>query len=794
MMGTGAPAAEPVTIEEDAGAVIAFGPRSLVATTRVNYRTGPGTGYPRLGQLTPGTPVIADGRIDPWYRIRADDGGTAYVHGDYLMPLGDGRDTILALEPRAFVTTANLNYRAGPGTEHLHLGRLSAGTEVSVDGQVDGWYRVRVGGAHAFAHADFLAPREGPPLPAVAPTDPRYYLARVETPAFADDSEPRVGLDGFEWLFGDPPARLHLLASSAAGDELEPPTAHQLDPETLLAQSTQRRPGVEPRVDVEPEVPDPNVRSGLERVNPPDRLAPAEFVPIPDRWRLAKDLGVVEERWFDPYNRNILKADRPLFDDWFFNFSLISDTVFEQRKLPTPVAPQVTRGPGALDTFGGLNQTLWNQNLILALVAYKGDTVFRPPDYELRITPIFNVNYTRVDELRALKIDPSKGPDRTDNHVAIQELFFDVHLRNVSDRYDFDSIRVGIQPFSTDFRGFLFQDNQLGVRLFGNRDNNLWQYNLAWFRRLEKDTNSGLNDITERVRDDDIFIANLYRQDWPVLGFFSQGTVVHNRNREDKELFFDTNGFLQRPASIGAERLRDYDVTYIGYNGDGHIGRLNLTASAYYAFGDESEGLFNGRPSDIRAYFAAAEASVDFDWVRLRVSGLIASGDDDPFDDRSEGFDAIFENPIFAGADTSFWVRQAVPFIGGGGVALSARNGVLASLRASKEHGQSNFTNPGLRLVGIGAEFDISPEIRFSANLNHLAFDNTSVLEVARNQGKIDSDIGWDLSGALIYRPFFSQNVVFRLSAAALFPSEGFKDLFGKDRSLSVLGNLVLTF
>ena len=36
---------------------------------------------------------------------------------------------------------------------------------------------------------------------------------------------------------------------------------------------------------------------------------------------------------------------------------------------------------------------------------------------------------------------------------------------------------------------FPFQDLQLGIRLFGNRDNNLWQYNLAWFRKLEKDTN-----------------------------------------------------------------------------------------------------------------------------------------------------------------------------------------------------------------------------------------------------------------------------------------------------------------
>ena len=102
--------------------------------------------------------------------------------------------------------------------------------------------------------------------------------------------------------------------------------------------------------------------------------------------------------------------------------------------------------------------------------------------------------------------------------MGVQALFVDKHLRNVSDRYDFDSVRVGIQPFSSDFRGFLFQDSQFGVRLFGNRDNNRFQYNLAWFQRLEKDTNSGLNDVTQDLRDDHIFAANVYWQDFPSDG------------------------------------------------------------------------------------------------------------------------------------------------------------------------------------------------------------------------------------------------------------------------------------
>src|SRR5207245_1081185 len=118
-----------------------------------------------------------------------------------------------------------------------------------------------------------------------------------------------------------------------------------------------------------------------------------------------------------------------------------------------------------------------------------------------------------------LQIDPRDGRRRADGYLGVQELFVDYHLRNVSDRYDFDSIRFGIQPISLDFRGFLFQDNQLALRLFGNRDNNRWQYNLGWIRRLEKNTNSGLNAVDRRLRVDDTYFANLYRQDFPVTGF-----------------------------------------------------------------------------------------------------------------------------------------------------------------------------------------------------------------------------------------------------------------------------------
>ena len=50
---------------------------------------------------------------------------------------------------------------------------------------------------------------------------------------------------------------------------------------------------------------------GAVRAPPPEAF-PTDHIPVPDRWRLIETLGLVKERWFDPYNQNTLKGDRPI--------------------------------------------------------------------------------------------------------------------------------------------------------------------------------------------------------------------------------------------------------------------------------------------------------------------------------------------------------------------------------------------------------------------------------------------------------------------------------------------------
>lgn len=549
---------------------------------------------------------------------------------------------------------------------------------------------------------------------------------------------------------------------------------------------------------------------GAVRAPPPEAF-PKDQLPIPDRWRLIESLGLVRENLFDPYNQNTYKGDRPINrakvpwlpikeDDWFFVANLISDSVYEPRTFPVPVGVQTTEDLDRNDVFGNDFSQVFSQTFIAGFALLKGSTTFKPPTIEYRVTLAYNVNYVDVPERRVLFVEPSKPSHRLDQFLGVQEAFVDYHFSQFdNDRFDFISIRAGIQPFQSDFRGFLFNDQQLGLRLFGSRDNNRFQFNLGAFWRLEKDTNSGLNAILRSPRDDFVFVANAYRQDFLIPALTSQFTVVYNRNREADDIQIDTNGFPVRPALLGTLRGREYDVVYLGYNLDGRIGRVNLTGSFYWALGEDRNSFFTDRPADIDAKFAAFEASYDRDWMRFRLSGAYASGDSDPYDDTEGGFDAIFENPVFAGADTSYWIRQTIPFAGGGrAIAVNGRNGLLNSLRSSKEQGQSNFNNPGLMLLGAGADFDLTPQFRLSANANHLWFENTSSLQVLRNEGSIPREIGFDLSAAAIWRPKANQNIVFRLSAATLLAGKGFQDLFtargGGQEFISVLANVVLTY
>lgn len=134
------------TVLTDKAAYVEDGP--------LNVRTGPGTNYSRLGQLTEGTTVALISQVkntagNIWYKFKTGDGKYGYIYSEYVTVKDaaaapeepEAPDVVEPAEPVTFemgtITTDSgytLNVRSGPGTGYSKLGSLGSGAVVTVIG------------------------------------------------------------------------------------------------------------------------------------------------------------------------------------------------------------------------------------------------------------------------------------------------------------------------------------------------------------------------------------------------------------------------------------------------------------------------------------------------------------------------------------------------------------------------------------------------------------------------------------------------------------------------------------
>jgi hypothetical protein len=508
-----------------------------------------------------------------------------------------------------------------------------------------------------------------------------------------------------------------------------------------------------------------------------------------DRYGHGGEVPYVKRHWWDPFDRNKLKGDYPILGQrTFLNITGVSGTFTDERCLPTPTGVSHANS-GTAQFFGSCQQFFLDQTFGISFDLFHGDTSFRPVDWRIRVTPVVSLNYLAVQELGVVNVNVGAGTTRLDDHFGLEEAFAEVKLHDLSPNYDFISLRAGIQQFNSDFRGFLFVDEQPGARLFGNLNSNRWQYNIAYFYLLEKNTNSGLNTLNRRHQQ--VVVANWFLQDFLTPGYTTQFSIHYNQ--DDPSTHYDDNGFLVRPSPIGIIRPHTIQAAYLGWTGDGHIGWLNLTHAFYQALGTDSFNQIAGRPVTINAQMAALELSVDKDWVRFKTSVFYASGSANPEGGRARGFDAIEDFPEFAGGIFSLWNREGIKLTGTG-LFLTAPDSLLPSLRTNKEEGQANFVNPGILLVNAGTDLNLTPKLKGFLNVNYLRFERTEPLELLLFQSPIRHSIGVDSSLGVKYRPGLTDNIVLTGGLSALFPGQGFRDIYTGHTLYSVFSDIKFRF
>jgi hypothetical protein len=559
-----------------------------------------------------------------------------------------------------------------------------------------------------------------------------------------------------------------------------------------------RPPGQFYRTGVEP----PAGYTGPSGVLPHEGQSSDDFVPVEDRWRIGSpewdrygkghpitdDYPYLPGRKFDPFNQNVWKGDYPILgQSTFLDVSGLAQMFFEPRSIPTPASGgfESTSRPGSFQFFGRNSSFINLDFYSLSFDLFHGDAAFKPVDWRIKVTPTLGLSNFSFSERGIVSPNVLQGTQRLRQFYALQEAFAEVKIADTSADYDFTSVRAGTQPFISDFRGFLFSDVNRAVRFFGTRNANRDQWNVAFFRQWEKDTNTGLNTFNDRKQS--LLFLNYYRQDFLFPGYTSQVSFTYNN--DPRSLKYDKNRFLVRPDPVGNFQQHSVNVGYFGWAGDGHIGRYNLTHQFYWAVGRDSMNPLANQAQTISAQMFAIELSYDRDWARFKGSFFYSSGDKNPNNSHATGFDTILDNPNFAGGPFSFWNRQQLPLFG---VNLKQRLSLIPDLRSSKLQGQANFVNPGILIPNVGFDLDLTPKLKMINNANLLYFDSTAPLERFLFDGNIKKFIGVDLSSGFEYRPLLSDNIVCMFGVSTLLPGEGFFNLFNNFDSRS--GALVAGF
>jgi len=105
----------------------------------------------------------------------------------------------------------------------------------------------------------------------------------------------------------------------------------------------------------------------------------------------------------------------------------------------------------------------------------------------------------------------------------------------------------------------------------------------------------------------------------------------------------------------------------------------------------------------------------------------------------------------------------------------------VMDMRTSKTEGQSNFVNPGVMILGIGTDIDVTPKLKAFANANYVWIAETKPIEVALMSNKISNELGLDLSLGFKYRPLLTDNVIISAGMGLFLPGDGYESIYRRN-------------
>lgn len=130
-------------------ALVRGGTPSLIAkkctASSLNVRSGPGSSYSILGQISSGQIYISDQASAGWHRIWFN-GSAGWCYGAYL---------VTTSSPAARVDAYELNVRAGAGIEHAIVGVSRQGQRYARISSTTGWHQIYFAGRAVWISAKY---------------------------------------------------------------------------------------------------------------------------------------------------------------------------------------------------------------------------------------------------------------------------------------------------------------------------------------------------------------------------------------------------------------------------------------------------------------------------------------------------------------------------------------------------------------------------------------------------------------------------------------------------------------
>ena len=172
----------------------------------LNMRSGPGTGYSKVGSIPASATLTITGSENGWYKT-SYNGVSGYVSGNYVTVTETTSSSATPSTPATPATPAtpneskaetpapsvsgtgklntngsSLNMRSGPGTSYSRVGSIPASATLTITGKENGWYKTSYNGVSGYVSGDyviFTAAATETPAETPTPTEPKP----TETPS-----------------------------------------------------------------------------------------------------------------------------------------------------------------------------------------------------------------------------------------------------------------------------------------------------------------------------------------------------------------------------------------------------------------------------------------------------------------------------------------------------------------------------------------------------------------------------------------------------------------------------------